>query len=354
MEKFKRFLTLALILCLFPVIGASAAETTAPTQSIPKIGIYETDSLPKAWGPFADASSGKDLILALTTVPFYSISPSGEFSESLAGLPEDITAEFQSEDSFGIPENARRGYVFRIDLNPNIYWEDGTRVTAADVQFTLRTYAQQNVLNLAIAGMKDYLLGVQKPSGDVMSLQNAGFSSMEEAEAAGYRHFYLDMTHFWGLDGGWVSIDSRSVFHDRAIPTGINEMYITPAYLYQQHLRTGGIQDHLQSEFIGIASGSSPMTESDIGMIAKDNHQLILILEEPTTVTALTGELSRLIILKENRFGLGYGSSVASYCSYGPYQVVTINSREIILEPNGAWRGERPYEVDRIRMIPKA
>lgn len=349
MEKFKRIFVVVLILCLFPVMGASAAETT-PTQSIPKMGICELDSLPKAWGPFADASKGKDLILSLTTVPFYNILDNGEFYASLAGLPADITAEFDTEPKFGVPETAKRGYVFRLDLNPNILWEDGTKVTAADVQFTLLSYARQNELDIAIAGMDNYLQDIQNPSGVVGSLQQAGFSSMAEAREAGFHHFYLDMTHFWGLDSGWVSIESSNVFHDRAIPTGVNEMYITPAYLYHNYLREGSRQDHLQSEFIGIANGSSAMTEKDMGMIAKDDHQLILILETPTTLGALTAALSKLIIVKEDRFGLGYGSSVPSYCSYGPYRVVTVNPREIILEPNEAWREGLPYDVDQIRI----
>ena len=96
------------------------------------------------------------------------------------------------------------------------------------------------------------------------------------------------------------------------------------------------------------------MTEKDIGLIVKDNHQLILILEEPTTVTALTAELSKLIIVKEDRFGLGYGSSVSSYCSYGPYKVTAVNPREIILQPNEAWQNELPYDVDQIRISPAA
>ena len=351
MEKFKKFLVWLLCLCILPVVAVSATEATEPT---PIIGIYETNTLPKAWGPFADETDGKDLILDLTTVPFYNISQSGEFTASLAGMPEDITAEFEVDAKFSIPENANRGYVFSIDLNPNIYWEDGTKVTAADVQFTLRAYAQQQELNISIAGMDDFLQGVQKPSGDVVSLQKAGFSSKEEAEEAGYHHFYLDMTHFWGLDAGWVSIYSRTVYHDRAIPTGVNEMYITPAYLYRQNLRDGAHQDHLQNEFIGIAADTIPMTENDLGMVAEDDHQLILILEEPTTVTALAAELSGLVIVKEDRFGLGYGSSVPSYCSYGPYQVTAFNPREIILQPNEAWQGEFPYDVDQIRITPKA
>ena len=178
--------------------------------------------------------------------------------------------------------------------------------------------------------------------------------AQEEAKKAGHHHFYLDMTHFWGLDEGWVSIDSRTAFHDRAIPTGVNEMYITPAYLYQQYLRDGGRQDHLQSEFIGIAGDTMPMTEKNIGLIVKDNHQLILILEEPTTVTALTAELSKLIIVKDDRLGPGYGSSVSSYCSHGPYKVTAVNPREIILQPNEAWKDELPYDVDQIRISPAA
>lgn len=350
MKTFNRVLVLVLILCMLPV-AVFAAETTDPTL---KIGIYETNILPKAWGPFADASDGKDLILDLTTVPFYNLSESGVFSASLAGLPEDITAEYEIDEKFGISKTARRGHVFRIDLNPNIYWEDGSKVTAKDVQFTLISYARQNALDITIAGMDDYLQGVRNPSGVVGSLQQAGFASVEEAKEAGHHHFYLDMTHFWGLDEGWVSIESRTAFHDRAIPTGVNEMYITPAYLYQQYLRDGGRQDHLQSEFIGIAGDTMPMTEKDIGVIVKDNHQLILILEEPTTVTALTAELSKLIIVKEDRFGLGYGSSVSSYCSYGPYKVTAVNPREIILQPNEAWKNELPYDVDQIRISPAA
>lgn len=351
MEKVKKILAAVLILCLFPVVIASAAETTTPVS---KVGIYETSALPKAWGPFADSSKAKDLILELTTVPFYQLSKNSVFSASLAALPEDITANFETDSKFGVPENARRGYVFRIDLNPNIYWEDGTKVTADDVQFTLIAYAQQNALNITIAGMDDYLQGYQNSSGAVNSLQQAGFSSLAEAQQAGFTQFYLDMTHFWGLDEGWVNIDSREIFHDRAIPTGVTEMYITPAYLYNQYLKDGAQQDHLQSEFIGIAANATPMTEKDLGMVAKDAHQLILILEEPTTAAALTAELSKLIVVKEDRFGLGYGSSVPSYCSYGPYKVATVNPREIILVPNEFWTQNVPYDVDQIRIIPTA
>ena len=59
------------------------------------------------------------------------------------------------------------------------------------------------------------------------------FSSVSQAEAAGYTDFYIDITHFWGMDAGWLRVTDSTPLKDAAIPSGCEEMYLTAEYLYR-------------------------------------------------------------------------------------------------------------------------
>lgn len=348
MKTSKRLLALVLVLCLLPA-GRVLAAGTSETQSLPRIGVSSVEALPDNFGPLGAENPGRDLILQLTTKPFYKISK-GSITDSVAAMPVDVTEGFAELSKYGISENAKRGYVFRIDLDPNLCWQDGSKITVQDVFFSLRTYAREGTLPLSVAGLSAFLQKAQLPAGDVVSLQEAGYSTVEEAMEAGHQNFYLDVTHFWGLDYGWQPVQGQLVLHDRAIPSGVHEMFITPAYLYRNYLETGRSQDHFQPEFIGVPTRVRTMEESDVGMIEKDPHQMILVLDTPTTPAALAAALADLVILSSSHFGEHYGTSPESYCSYGPYVVTEVTQTQILLLPNEAWRGSYPYDLDEIRI----
>lgn len=47
-----------------------------------------------------------------------------------AAEPEDVTTALKSESKWGIPESAAKGYAYKIKLNPNAKWDDGTPINA--------------------------------------------------------------------------------------------------------------------------------------------------------------------------------------------------------------------------------
>lgn len=343
--KKRNLLALILVLCLCLSSAVSAAELE------PRIEASHQMEIPACWSPLGEQTEETELLLALTADRLYHLSPDGSaLIPSLAvSLPEDVTGEFAG--SYGIPENTGLGRAYRIRLDTQGRWEDGASITADDWLFTINELIDRNMLELAIAALNDYYTHAEKPSEEIISLADAGFSSVEEARDAGHTEFYVDVGNFWGLEAGWISASGRERLKDAAIPSGITEMYISGAYLFDRYLKTGADQSVFQREFVGIAAAPEYVQRSDLGLIREDAHTLVLILEAPTTAEALALELSRLIPLREDLFGENYATSAATYSACGPYRIVSCSNGEITLVPNEYWLGKIPcFEADLIRL----
>lgn len=343
--KKRNFLALILILCLALPLGVRAAELE------PRIEANYSLELPACWNPLGEQTKETALILSLTADRLYHLSSDGStLTPSLAvSLPEDVTGEYAG--SFGIPADASWGYAFRLRLEPEGRWEDGSPITTEDWLFTINTLIDRNMLDIAIANLQDYDSGAEKPSDNIISLGDAGFSSVEEAREAGRTEFYVDVGNFWGLEAGWVSASGRERLKDTAIPSGITEMYVSGAYLFDRYLKTGADQSVFQREFVGVAAEPEALRRSDLGLIREDAHTLVLILEKPTTAEALALKLGDLIPLREDLFGEDYATSAATYSACGPYRIVSCGAGEVILEPNEHWLGKTAcFEADLIRL----
>ena len=59
--------------------------------------------------------------------------------------------------------------------------------------------------------------------------------------------FYLDTEGFWGLGGGWKPISDRIRLRDFAMPGGLDEYFVSPAYLYRYYLMDGAINNRDQA-----------------------------------------------------------------------------------------------------------
>ena len=177
----------------------------------------------------------------------------------------------------------------------------------------------------------------KKTAEKIVSLKDAGFGAVMEAEAAGYRDLYIDVTHFWGLEEGWLSVSDKTPLLDAAMPSGCEEMYLTAEYLYLTYLAEGGSQTMFQTEFVGIPQEEGEkLTMEDVGLIDSDGS-LVLILRQPVTPTYLALTLGNFRVARENGMG-----------SCGPYRVVWADSTQIQLEPNPHWTGEKPiYDMVR-------
>lgn len=339
-------LILVLLLLVQPVFATSqddAGEVSAPTQAPDIISaVHTVDALPANWSPLSPVSTVQQWLLSHTTAAMYTLADDGSWTPVLASaLPEDVTADYAG--SYGIPSDARGGYAYRILLNAQARWDDGLMITADDYIFSVQKLLEdeenrQNWLFLANAAA---VLSEKKiPGDDIVNLRQAGFSNMQEALNAGHVDFYVDTTHFWGLNAGWLPITDRNRLMDFAMPSGMDERTVTPAYLYARYLADGSENSRLQRDFIGVSkSYQNSYTMEDLGLIKAGSFELVLLLQEPLAPSALMQKLENLFLFRKSYWSKDYATSDATYCGYGPYRITSADSAQIILEPNEFWWG---------------
>ena len=334
--RMKRFLALLLIFAAVCAIPVPAAE---PESSLPPIyvGVQNLEHLPQSWNPLEPCDGDQQTILHLTGETLYRVDETGMVIPAQAEAhPVDVTEEFAG--TYGIPRTAVRGYAFSLEIREDARWEDGKTVSAADWFFTVERLLESGSFPLEIVNYDAFRQGATKPSDQIISLKDAGFGSMAEAEAAGHKDFYIDLDGFWGLETGWLRISDRTRLLDAAIPSGCEEMYLTAEYLYRNYLSDSGSQKMFQSEFLGIpVSAGKQLTMGDVGLIAMDDR-LVLILQEPTTAGFVSAALTELVPVRPSGYSDHYGTA-DSYVSCGPYRIVSVSGDEIRMEPNPHWTG---------------
>lgn len=341
---------LLLILAFLLPLGVSAAESTPPISRTE--AFHHISAIPGCWNPTTgELSAEAELILNLTADSLYCLSADGStLTPSLAAeMPRDVTAEYAG--TYGIPRNSVRGYAFRISISPDARWESGDPVTAADFLMTVHGRIDARNLGIGLAGLTDWYEGREVPSGPVISLAEAGFSSRKEAEEQGHTAFFVDTSRFWGLDSGWVSIQDRTRLKDTAIPSGVTEMYVSGAYLYSRYLADDTLLSRYQSRFLGICTQRTDAGREDIGILAPDGNTLVLILEQPATAEALALKLTDLIPVPENRYADNYATSAATYTACGPYRIREVKDGVMELVPNPHYGGKKTvFQADLIRL----
>ncbi len=320
-----QFLAFFLVFCLLLPVAATEIEQGKRTEIT-----YRVENIPEIQDVRGAQSPEARLLLNLTMDRLYALSADGStLTPSLAKeLPQDVTAKFAGQ--FGVPKSAERGYAFRITLEEAAAWENGAALTSDDVAATLLSLVDDQSLDIRLANLYGYHTGAELPTEQIISLADAGFASVEEAQEAGRTEFYVDVNGFWGLSDGWLPVSRSSRAKDSAIPSGVTEMYVSGAYLYDRYLRTGAEQSVFQTEFVGVSADPTYVTREDLGIVREDAHTFVLVLEQPTTAQMLALLLSEIFVQPEG---------AQSFTACGAYRVVSAES-EIVLEPNPHWLGK--------------
>ena len=319
----------AVALLVVTVLAASAADTKV-------VAVREMDSLPTGWSPLKLESPEAEFIQDLTGGGMYQISHKDNFilSHLTTNLLEDVTAEYRG--TYGIPENAVRGYAYRITLNDKACWDDGTPINADSWMYTLHKMLESgNESMLILANAAAYRNG-ETHDPQIISLAAAGYNSVAEAQEAGITDFYVDVEHYWGLGEGWRPVTDITRLKDPAMTQGYGEMYVSAAWLYNRYLADERPYAYFQREFVGIAGEGAPVTLNDVGMLKTGDYELVLILEEPEAETSLKMKLAEFRMV---RAGSTYRSAEGS-ASYGPYRVAEVTAEGIRLEKNPNWWGK--------------
>ena len=330
MKALKKYLGLLAIAALLvvTVLGASATDVNV-------VAVQEMDNLPTSWNPLEVDAPEVNFIQDLIGGGMYRLSSDGKkIASDLARMPEDVTAEYAGR--YGVPETALRGYAYRISLNEDACWDDGTPITADDWLYTAKKMLESdNETLLILANAGGYRNGEAR-NPQIIPLRDAGYESVAAAQEAGITDFYVDVEHYWGLGEGWRSVKDITRLEDPAMTPGYPEMYVSAAWLYETYLAGERPYAYFQSEFVGIAGEKTPLTMEDVGILKIGDRELVLILEEPDTISSLMVKLCDVYLIRE---GSTYRSAAGS-ASYGPYRVVEVTSTGIRLEQNPNWWGE--------------
>lgn len=353
----RKTLQLKKLSCLFLIVlllvqPVFAKEPSEPARPDIISAVRTAEALPSNWNPLISITAEKQWLLDMTSAPVYKPTVTGTWEPILASdLPEDVTADYAG--TYGIPANAQGSFAYRILLRSDACWEDGSPITAEDYVFSIHKLLEneENRTNWTfLANAESILSGASNAGEEIVTLRTAQFTSMQEAISAGYSDFYIDTTRFWGLEGSWMSISDRSRLQDFAMPDGMDERFVSPAYLYTRYLADGAENSRLQREFIGISeSAGDVFTMEDLGVIPVSNSELVLITQVPTTPSVLMQKLENLFLFHESCWGKDFATSAETYCGYGPYRITAADSEQIILEPNPNWWGTPVTdEFDRI------
>ncbi len=297
----------------------------------------------------------------------YSITP-----EAAADYPVDVTSEYVGQ--YGV-EEGESAKVWRIALNPDVCFNDGTKVNADDYIYSMQQQLNPKILNrradswydgqFSIVNAKNYLYAGQITYSLVTD-------SAENLTAAG-EEVYLDMS-FWGLVGApdaegnaapqYVSIADETLYRDAAVEEGKDEDWVSAKYLFDNYLAEGAPYASYQSSYLYTASMAKEVTWDDVGLKKIDDYTLDFILEAPVPQPAfyVPYNLSGNFLVEKDVYEACKtfykdGAEVATeeeadtvksnYCrslettvSYGPYMLTTFQlDKEYVLSRNEAWFG---------------
>lgn len=168
----------------------TGTSTTEPTNPPLDVETFEGDFIWKTsvsvlasnWNPHTYQTTDDSVPLDYTTSSLYTFIFNDELNpvegkdpyegyviipEMAADMPEDITASFkQDHPEFNIPETAESGYAYKIALNPNMTWDDGTKINAETFVESFKRLLDPKLINyratdyygqtLSIAGAANY------------------------------------------------------------------------------------------------------------------------------------------------------------------------------------------------------
>lgn len=380
MKKMQKLLALLLALVMTLSLAACGGNDDSPISSTPtgdgvQAGTESsytytfTSASPTTWSPTDWVYDQEATIWGFCYTPLweyrindakdgYDIVPAGATE-----LPIDITADFADKAKYGVPEDATEGYVWRIELNPDVCWEDGEPVTADDYIYSLQQFLNPDMSNYrasqwytgnsAIVNAQAYYNSSHSGEiGFVSTIGELGYASVEEAQADGYTEFGIDMDYAWGIsEPGIVSITDETEYRDPAVEEGEDEDYVSAKYIYETYYAPGTYYADWAPDCVYVGEVLEGATWDQVGVIKNSDYSLTLVMVYPLTPFYAVYNLGSLVCVREDLYEANkkqtgdivkssYGTSVDSFMSYGPYTITSYQAdKELRFTKNESWWG---------------
>ena len=359
---------------------SSGGITTVPTYTYNDY-LEET---PAVWSPFGWKTDEDEYILKLTQTGLYDFSLNQEGDgyeltpEMASSDPVDVTAEYAAAGKWDIPADATEGYAYKISLNENACWEDGTPINADTY-----LYSMQQLLD---SGAKNYRAS-NFTTGTLALVNGLEYYNNDKAGTPVYKdnlsdNEYIHPYEEWvkGEDGVYTAEGVEIVFTLDSPLASMNGYSIQGWYEESgkedfssciESLRALADKDgyipvtdetiDLLYSFTGSASwGNQPKEElasyvyygdgtysgadwSSVGFLKTGDYEITLVFKTKVDIFLVKYNLTTNFIVKKDVYEAdkaAYATAAENYSSFGPYKLVTyLESRVIVLERNEKWYG---------------
>ncbi len=292
-------------------------------------------------------------------------------NELAATEPEDITADYAGDTKWGIPADATEGYAWRVTLNPDAKWEDGTPINADSYVYSIQQILnpEMNNLNasfyytsLPLVNAENYCKSgqgaIMKPVVDVDSGDQA-----EYGDAQLYISFTQPATAFWGDTGenyysGYEDYYVNEAGEDLLKKYG-SEDYVAVTdeviadinYMLMNWYGLSALDESAYLDMAFYETELKAVTWDDVGFQKTGDYELMIFLSSPLNAYFFKYNSGNYSLVNEELYEAGkqqtgdmvktnYGTSVDTYMSFGPYKLVSFQAdKEYRLTRNENWYG---------------
>ena len=304
-------------------------------------------------------------------------------------LPVDVTSEYVG--SYGI-EEGDTAKAWKITLNPDACWEDGTPINADSYIYSYQQLLDPIMLNrradslyagdFQIYGAKNYVYQGRTSF-------NALGESVEDylADGGDESQLYVDVTSFWNVtaeDGSqYVSITDETPIRDEAVEDeNADEAYVSGKYLYETYLAPGCAYADNAADYVGtMQSYEADYSFDNVGIFKTGDYEIVFVTTSPVASPDyyVPYNLSSAYLVYEDLWEscktyfnsngdqvdadsddiasitTNYGTSAETTMSFGPYRLDYFElDKQITFTRNDNWFGYKDgkhtgmYQADNI------
>lgn len=304
-------------------------------------------------------------------------------------LPVDVTSEYVG--SYGI-EEGDTAKAWKITLNPDACWEDGTPINADSYIYSYQQLLDPIMLNrradslyagdFQIYGAKNYVYQGKTSF-------NALGETVEDYLANGgdESQLYVDVTSFWNVtaeDGSqYVSITDETPIRDEAVEDeNADEAYVSGKYLYETYLAPGCDYADNAADYVGTMQAyEADYSFDNVGIFKTGDYEIVFVTTSPVASPDyyVPYNLSSTYLVYEDLWEscktyfnsngdqvdadsddiasitTNYGTSAETTMSFGPYRMDYFElDKQITFTRNDNWFGYKDgkhtgmYQADNI------
>lgn len=294
-----------------------------------------------------------------------------EMAESIT----DITADFEEKEKYKI-EDGQAGRVWQIKLNENACWEDGTIINADTYIESMKLLLDSNMKNyrastyydatqssIAIYNAEAYYNNDSAGKVIYTPIEEMGYKTVEEALSAGIKaeNILIDIEKAFGIkantDTGYVNYQDTTELTDTEGVLKDAGSKITGKEIYDTCFAPGTTYASYAPNYILVPNGVyEEMQFENIGIYKVDDYTINYITVKSVSEFYFLSGMTTNWIVKDDIYNNGkteegglvattYGTSVETYCSYGPYKLVSFETdKQFVLEKNEKWYGYKDGE----------